>query len=292
MIALAVAILMVVLPLLHLALSKVPRTPLRVIHILLLYALVFGVGVIGLPLGFIPHVFFPDKAAELIGWAPSPFQLEVGVHDGAWGILGFLCIWIGGLFWLATGLGWSFFMLGATYGHIRETVIEGDYAPYNFFTIFSDGFIGGLAARAALPLLPSGRLPEVRPPAALQRVATGAAIPDILLQGGWQQARSSPTGSGPEGSSPNEIDAGCSSSLPPLAPRISLASRLGPAWRRRAFDRVKVVVHGRRQRSARERAEAFRQEGGESRQPRSRPPVRTRAMPRLPANTGRSSSPS
>jgi hypothetical protein len=111
LIALAVAVLMVVLPLLHLALSKVPRTPLRVIHILLLYALVLGVGVIGLPLGFVPHVFFPDKAAELIGWAPSPFQLEVGFHDGAWGILCFLCIWIGGLFWLATGLGWSFFML-------------------------------------------------------------------------------------------------------------------------------------------------------------------------------------
>ena len=111
MIALLVAILMVVLALVHLALSKVPRTPLRVIHILLLYALVFGVGVIGLPLGFIPHVFFPDQAAELIGWPPSPFQLEVGFHDGAWGILGFLCIWMGGLFWLATGLGWSFFML-------------------------------------------------------------------------------------------------------------------------------------------------------------------------------------
>ena len=120
---------MVVLPLLHLALSKVPRTPLRVIHILLLYALVLGVGVIGLPLGFVPHVFFPDKAAELIGWAPSPFQLEVGFHDGAWGILGFLCIWIGGLFWLATGLGWSFFMLGATYGHIRETVMKGTMPP-------------------------------------------------------------------------------------------------------------------------------------------------------------------
>ena len=25
-------------------------------------------------------------------------------------------------------------MLGAAYGHIRETVIKGDYAPYNFFT--------------------------------------------------------------------------------------------------------------------------------------------------------------
>jgi hypothetical protein len=42
---------------------------------------------------------------------------------------------------LATGLGWSLFMLGATYGHIRDTVLAGNYAPYNFLTIFSDGFI-------------------------------------------------------------------------------------------------------------------------------------------------------
>jgi hypothetical protein len=143
MFAVIVAILMVVLPLVHLALSKVPRTPRRVVHILLLYALVFGVGVIGLPLGFIPHVFFADETARSIGWPTgSPFQFEVGLHDGAWGVLGFLCIWIGGLFWLATGLGFSLFMLGASYGHLREMVIEENYAPYNFFTAFTDGFIG------------------------------------------------------------------------------------------------------------------------------------------------------
>jgi hypothetical protein len=91
MLGLIVAVSMVVLPLLHLAFSKVPRTPFRVVHILLLYALVLGVGVIGLPLGFIPHVFFPDYAAQSIGWPTgSPFQFEVGVHDGAWGVLGFL----------------------------------------------------------------------------------------------------------------------------------------------------------------------------------------------------------
>src|SRR5262249_61427760 len=39
------------------------------------------------------------------------------------------------------GLGWSVFMLGATYGHIYQTLHEGNYAPYNFLTIFSDGFI-------------------------------------------------------------------------------------------------------------------------------------------------------
>jgi hypothetical protein len=35
----------------------------------------------------------------MISWPPgNPFQFEVGVHDGACGVLGFLCIWIGGLF--------------------------------------------------------------------------------------------------------------------------------------------------------------------------------------------------
>jgi hypothetical protein len=142
MLALIVVVLSVVLPLVHLGLSRVPRSRVRIVRLLLLYALVFDVGVIGLPLGFVPHVFFADQAARQIGWPPgSPFQLEVGFHDGGWGLLGFLCIWIGGSFWLATGLGWSFFMLGATYGHIRQTIVEGNYAPYNFLTIFSDGFV-------------------------------------------------------------------------------------------------------------------------------------------------------
>src|SRR6266508_3973919 len=122
MIGLIVALLSVLLPLIHLGLSRHPRTRGRVIHLLLLYALVLDVGVIGLPPG-------------------SPFQFEVGIHDGAWGLLGFLCLWIGGSFWLATGLGWSVFMLGASYGHLDQTLREGDYAPYNFLTIFSDGFI-------------------------------------------------------------------------------------------------------------------------------------------------------
>jgi hypothetical protein len=142
MLGIAVAALSVVLPVVHLFISGVPRTPLRVVRILLVYALVIDVGVIGVVLGFIPHVFFPDEAAKMIGWSSSPFQFEVGVHDGAWGVLGFLCIWIGGTFWLATGLGWSLFMLGATYGHIHQMVQHGNYAPYNFLTIFSDGFIG------------------------------------------------------------------------------------------------------------------------------------------------------
>ncbi len=92
-------------------------------------------------MGFIPHVFFPDQIAKGIGWQRgSPFQFEVGVHDGAWGILGLLSIWIRGTFWLATGLGWSLFMLGAAAGHLIETIVKQNFATYNFFMSFIDAF--------------------------------------------------------------------------------------------------------------------------------------------------------
>src|ERR671912_2441880 len=142
MVNLVVILLSVLLPLVHLSLTKATKTPRRVVHLLLLYALVFDVGIVGLVFGFIPHVFFADETAKLIGWPPgSPFQFEVGFHDGAWGLLGFLCLRIGGSFWLATGLGWSFFMIGAAYGHIVEALRESNYAPYNFLPIFTDSFI-------------------------------------------------------------------------------------------------------------------------------------------------------
>src|SRR6185436_17810726 len=142
MIALAIAVLSVVLPLAHLSFSRMPRTRGRVVEILLLYALVLDVGGLGLPMGFIPHVFFADESARQIGWEPgSPFQFEVGIHDGAWGVLGFLSLWMGGLFRVATGLGWALFMLGAAYGHVRETWLQGNYAPYNFLMIIADGFV-------------------------------------------------------------------------------------------------------------------------------------------------------
>lgn len=180
MIGLVVALLSVVLPLIHLWLSPLPRTRGRAVRLLLVYALVLDVGVIGLLQGFIVHVFFADMAAELIGWpAGSPFQFEVGVHDGAWGILGFLCIWIGGGFRLATGLGWSLFMLGATFGHIRQMVLEGNYAPYNFLTIFSDGFI---AIWLLVLLYLYWRWGELRKDGDDRRISTNAEMENSLLR--------------------------------------------------------------------------------------------------------------
>lgn len=110
----------------------------QVIDLYLLYFLVGGVGVIG-AIDFIYHIFFADEVAAMIGWPPgSPFQFEVGFHDGAWGLLGFLCLHYRENFWTATGIGWSFFMLGATYGHIKQTILFSNFSPYNLGLILPD----------------------------------------------------------------------------------------------------------------------------------------------------------
>jgi hypothetical protein len=62
------------------------------------------------------------------------------VHDGAWGVVGFLCIWIGGLFWLATAPLVAVHAWRHLRAHSRHA-LAGNYAPYNFLTIFADGFI-------------------------------------------------------------------------------------------------------------------------------------------------------
>ena len=115
----------------HLFLSRKPKTADRIISILLLYLLAISVGVGGL-FGFMGHAFRADQVAQSIGWDPgSPFQFEIAVSNLAFGILGILCIWIRGNFWIATGIGSSIFALGAAYGHIRDIMVNQNLALYN-----------------------------------------------------------------------------------------------------------------------------------------------------------------
>jgi hypothetical protein len=102
------------------------------------YGLAFCVGFAGI-FGAMGHLLRPDEVARSIGWQTgSPFQFEVGVHDLAWGFLGLIGLRYGRQFWLAVITGWSVFMFGAAFGHIRETLSQGNFAPYNFGMILPD----------------------------------------------------------------------------------------------------------------------------------------------------------
>ena len=118
----------------------------KVVDISLFYLLLINVGLTGL-WAFFGHAFMADRVAASIGWATgSPFQFEVAVANLAFGVLGVLCIFFKDGFWLATGIGYSVFLFGAAFGHIRDILVAGNFAANNAGPVL---YIGDIA----IPLL-------------------------------------------------------------------------------------------------------------------------------------------
>lgn len=93
-------------------------------------ALTFLVGVNGIMTGS-GHLFSGPEVAKAIGWAPSPFQWEVGLADVSYGVLGVMAGSYGRGFWLATIIAFSVFMLGAAAGHVRQMIVAKNFSPGN-----------------------------------------------------------------------------------------------------------------------------------------------------------------
>ncbi len=112
----------------------------RLPEIFLLYLLAGNWGVGGV-LTSLPHIVIPDVVAGYIGWETgSPFQIELGFAALGLAILGVMCIWIRGWFWLAPAVAQSVFLLGAAYVHVSEIVTEnnlsaGNAGPVLFFDL-------------------------------------------------------------------------------------------------------------------------------------------------------------
>lgn len=115
----------------HLAISRPARSTRRSITATyLLYLFVFYVGLMGL-LAAYGHVFRPIQTSASIGWSTSPYEYEVGMADLTMGILGILCIWFRGNFWLATAIGNAVWFLGDAVGHTRQLLLANNHAPNN-----------------------------------------------------------------------------------------------------------------------------------------------------------------
>src|SRR5271156_4107194 len=125
------ALLAVVAASLHLLFSSQRRSSAHAVAATyLIYFLFFYVGVMGVFTAY-AHVFRPMQTSASIGWAPSPFEYEVGMADLTVGVLGVLCLWIRGNFWLATAIANAVWLLGDAVGHIRQLVLYNDHAANN-----------------------------------------------------------------------------------------------------------------------------------------------------------------
>jgi hypothetical protein len=115
----------------HLALSRDSRSSkVSIAGTYLLYLLVLYVGLMGL-LSAYAHVFRPEQTSASIGWSTSPYEYEVGMADLTVGVLGILCLWIRGNFWLATVIANGVWFLGDAIGHIHQMRLNNNHAPNN-----------------------------------------------------------------------------------------------------------------------------------------------------------------
>lgn len=133
-----------------------------VVDRLLRYLFLFPLGLQGL-WAFIGHVYFPERSAAAIGWAPSPFQFEVGVANLGLGLASIYAAFRGFQARLAIGIAAACFLIGAGIVHIIDIVERGNFAPGNAGPIMVTDFLTPIAVLVLL-FLASGKL---RPQSAL-----------------------------------------------------------------------------------------------------------------------------
>lgn len=111
-------------------LNKNERTAQRIIELLLLYQIVFSLGLTSF-LSFFGLTFLPKFIAEYTGWPESPFEQLLANVNLAFGTLGILSIWLRGNFWTATVLGFSIWILSDGISHLYDSIMNGNYRPGN-----------------------------------------------------------------------------------------------------------------------------------------------------------------
>jgi len=112
-----------------------------VVEKLLTWYVFFSIGIDNF-YNFAMHVFFGRMSAAFIGWADSPFQVEVGTASLGFAAVGFLAAFRSYDLRLAAVLGPGIFTLGAAVGHLDQMVTAHNFAPGNAGIIFwTDIFI-------------------------------------------------------------------------------------------------------------------------------------------------------
>lgn len=116
------------------SIEKRQRTWQKAIELLLLYQIVFSLGVTSF-LAFIGLTFMPQLVADHMGWPTCPFQQELANVNLAFGILGIMSIWKRGEFWTATVLGFSIWIIADGIHHIVDSVTMNNFSEGNVGTI-------------------------------------------------------------------------------------------------------------------------------------------------------------
>lgn len=125
------------------------------------YLFIFPFGLMGL-WAFVGHVMFPDRAAAAIGWAPSPFQFEVGYANLGIGLASLYAAYAGFYARVAVAIAASSFLIGAGIGHVVDISEHGNLAAGNAGPILVSDFLTPIVVLALL--IVAARRPQPKSP--------------------------------------------------------------------------------------------------------------------------------
>ncbi|WP_028973916.1 DUF6790 family protein [Spirochaeta cellobiosiphila] len=111
-----------------------------IIHSLLLWNLVVGIGFFGI-FNFVGHAIKSELVAKKIGWISNGFQKELGFVSLGIGINGILCYWFRDGLWIGTIIITTIFLVGAGFLHISEMKNKGNFNVGNTIIVIPDFLI-------------------------------------------------------------------------------------------------------------------------------------------------------
>lgn len=106
------------------------RTKGRLIELLLLYQIVFSLGITSI-VAFFGLTFMDEYIAQITNWPPCPFEQQMANVNLGYGVLGILSIWYRGKFWMATVIGFSVWILSDGIQHVYHAIFKGNLSDGN-----------------------------------------------------------------------------------------------------------------------------------------------------------------
>ncbi|MCX7121008.1 MAG: hypothetical protein NTZ67_04445 [Gammaproteobacteria bacterium] len=100
----------------------------------------FAVGLTGI-WGFVVHGIFPDTTAKFIGWAASPFQMEVAAANLGMGIAGIFGARASRSYRVAVTIFTTCFLWGIAYSHCAHMTPAANLTPSNPGTVFYNAIV-------------------------------------------------------------------------------------------------------------------------------------------------------
>jgi hypothetical protein len=110
---------------------------------------------------FVMHVFFSEVSAATIGWAPSPFQFEVGMADLALGVLGIVSFRASHGFRAATVIAAICLLWGDALGHLDQMIVGNNFNSGNAGSWFALDIIVPAILLVCMVKLKSKRITRV-----------------------------------------------------------------------------------------------------------------------------------